>query len=286
MKRPITLPLILIGMVLLACRAVPAGIPLLSQATQTPEPIPTAARTPTPLPTPTDLPTGTPTAAPSATTAAAVREPLILKEQASQAEDQKLHTTITLLYPFLDPAAPQAAKFNAAMQALVDSIVSQFKQAVIGLSDFPTDVPGSYLEVKYTLYYSSADLLSVQLQTSSYIKGAAHPNSFTDTLNYDLRKDRELALADLFRPGSTYLETVAAGCKTELKKHDYFDFPEGADPKLENYRSWNITPGGLRVTFDPYQVAAYAAGPQVVTLPWPSLANLLNPSLALPIPEP
>ena len=39
--------------------------------------------------------------------------------------------------------------------------------------------------------------------------------------------------------------------------------------------------GGQGVLFSG-QVVAYAAGPQVVTLPWPNLAGLLDPSLALP----
>jgi hypothetical protein len=46
---------------------------------------------------------------------------------------------------------------------------------------------------------------------------------------------------------------------------------------VENYRNWNITPDGLMITFDEYQVAPYAAGPQTVTVPYSELRGLINP---------
>ena len=49
----------------------------------------------------------------------------------------------------------------------------------------------------------------------------------------------------------------------------------GAGPKPENFRNWNITPAGLKFSFDPYQVGAYAAGPHEVIVPY----TLLNPVL-------
>jgi hypothetical protein len=58
-------------------------------------------------------------------------------------------------------------------------------------------------------------------------------------------------------------------------------FPEfettGAAPIRENYRVWNITGDGLLVTFEEYQIAPYAAGPQQVLLLKGDLTGYLNP---------
>ena len=48
--------------------------------------------------------------------------------------------------------------------------------------------------------------------------------------------------------------------------------------KEENYRSWNITPKGLQITFDDYQVTPHAAGPQQVLVPYATLKALIDPA--------
>ena len=38
-------------------------------------------------------------------------------------------------------------------------------------------------------------------------------------------------------------------------------FPDGAEPRPENYQVWNFDFNGLLITFDQYQVMPYAYGP-------------------------
>jgi hypothetical protein len=51
----------------------------------------------------------------------------------------------------------------------------------------------------------------------------------------------------------------------------------GASPRADNYRACAVTRKGLWVTFDPYQVAPYAAGPQHVLVPYSALKDILKP---------
>ena len=69
----------------------------------------------------------------------------------------------------------------------------------------------------------------------------------------------------------------AAYCKEQLNLRDIAYSEAGADPILENYRNWNITADGLLISFDPYQVAAYAAGPQTVLVPYGELQLVIDP---------
>jgi hypothetical protein len=52
-------------------------------------------------------------------------------------------------------------------------------------------------------------------------------------------------------------------------------------PTPENYRNWNIATDGLMITFDEYQVAAYAAGPQTVVVPYSELQAVIDPASPL-----
>ncbi|HYT50322.1 MAG TPA: RsiV family protein, partial [Pyrinomonadaceae bacterium] len=115
--------------------------------------------------------------------------------------------------------------------------------------------------------------------------GAAHGNSMTVVLNYDVKNGKKLTLADLFNPKSNYLKTISDYCIKELKerakKDDSMIFADqlasGAGPHADNYRAWAITKKGLWITFDPYQVAAYAAGPQYVLVPYSALKDIIKP---------
>ena len=50
----------------------------------------------------------------------------------------------------------------------------------------------------------------------------------------------------------------------------------GAGANADNFQNWNLTKKGLMFTFDQYQVAAYAAGPQTVIIPFDKLKNILR----------
>ena len=58
------------------------------------------------------------------------------------------------------------------------------------------------------------------------------------------------------------------------------DGPQGAGPLPENYQDWLLTPDALVFIFEPYQVAAYAAGPQRVTILLADLQDILAPQFA------
>jgi hypothetical protein len=128
-------------------------------------------------------------------------------------------------------------------------------------------------------------LISVEFNVGSYYQGAAHPNSYTEVVNYDLKNGRQLKLSDLFKPGSKYLQTLSSYAIADLKKQSKEKgnaLPEdqiqsGAGPAAKNYENVTITRKGLGINFDAYQVGPYAAGPQSVVVPYANLKDLINP---------
>ena len=50
----------------------------------------------------------------------------------------------------------------------------------------------------------------------------------------------------------------------------------GASARADNFEAWTITRKGLWITFDPYQVAAYAGGPQHVLVPYAALKDIIK----------
>ena len=173
---------------------------------------------------------------------------------------------------------PRVLAFNQRLNNLVSQEVSTFRQNFQELPVTPNS-NGSSLEATYTTVSQIGDLWSFKFDFSFYADSAAHPGLNSLTLNYDLGQGRELALGDLFLTDSSYLEKIAEYCTNELSKQPFSDAStlEGARPTPENYRNWNIDPGGIMITFDEYQVAPGAAGPQKVVVPYAELASIINP---------
>jgi hypothetical protein len=191
-------------------------------------------------------------------------------------ETQDPPEIIDLEYPVLAEAPGiVAAPFNQAVQAMVDQQVQSFEANILPPPDGLETGPNSiYLE--YEVRSNGPRLLSVYYSYSTYMSGAAHPLPWSQTMTYDLQTGAMLALADLFQPGTDYLARLSQASIADLQQQGMMEWEEGAAPQEINYKSWNVTADGLQITFDPYQVAAYAAGFQTVTLPWDSLSDVLS----------
>lgn len=217
---------------------------------------------------------------------AAVRvTPKVIKEA-----NKEKHYTIDAEYPQIE-GDPRFDGFNREARALITKDVAAFKteensQEVEPGTESPEATQDSSLDVRYEIRCAKDDLISVEFTDASYSRGAAHPNSSTTVLNYDMKNGKKVGLADLFTSKSNYLSVISAYCikslKDQFKKDkdsmlDEETLKSGAAPRADNYRASAITKKGLWITFDPYQVAAYAAGPQTVLVPYSALKDIIKP---------
>ncbi len=214
-------------------------------------------------------------------------------------KNKKLKYEIDAEYPQLTGSLdPNFEKCNQIVRSLVNRQVAEFKKDMAPSGDeaqaesnesgdaMGSDM-GSDIGIGYTVVMAKDDLISVEFTISSYYQRAAHPNSFTEVVNFDLKNGKSLKLAELFKPGAKYLQTISTYCVQALKKQakehgedamlDADWIERGAGPDAANYKSWTITKKGLRIKFDSYQVAPYAAGPQQVLVPRAALKDIIKP---------
>lgn len=211
--------------------------------------------------------------------------------------NKKLKYEIAVEYPQLTGSVdPNFEKFNQTVRSVITKKVADFKKEMTPSADEPApdeanETPaeslGSDLNISYTVVLAKDDLISIEFTVSSYSAGAAHPNSYTEVVNFDLKNGKPLKLADLFLPGSKYVQTLATYCIQALRKQakeqgadamlDDDWIQKGAAAELTNYDNWTISKRGLEITFDPYQVGPYAAGPQHVLVPYSALKENIKP---------
>lgn len=177
-----------------------------------------------------------------------------------------------------------AGKFNSVVKNRVDELIAGYKKqladySVEDIKSMPKEI-GLEQQIGYDVVMANNDFVSLLFSDYAYM-GGAHGMTTYSPVNYDLKNNRELQLADIFEPNSGYLKTISEYSIADLKKRtgDMSDdewVSKGAGAEMENFSNWNLTKKGLMITFEPYQVAAYAAGPQTVIIPYDRLKDSLK----------
>jgi len=210
------------------------------------------------------------------------------KKEEKSANEKQRYEIETTLPQIVGADAERTEKFNRAVAKLVAPRADEFKKIVDEMAREETTArpdaksnsskpPPNSLDVSYDVTAASKDFISVLFSFFEYA-GGAHPNTTTESLNYDLNRNAPVSLADLFTPNSNYLQVISDYAIRELKKLETAtSAEEGAGPKIDNFHSWNITPVGLKITFDRYQVGPYVAGEHEVVVPYSVLKPIIKP---------
>jgi hypothetical protein len=172
---------------------------------------------------------------------------------------------------------PSAEKLNALLKKSVTEELDGFKKSFKDWEVPPEMAHAvSFMWIRYDVPLLTPKMVGIRLHIDYYNAGAAHPNHYFKVVNYDLDKGKTGVFKDLFKDTPKALAFLSKYCKSDLTKPDFPLFEEGVEPKEENFKNWNLTDKGLRLSFDPYQVAPYAAGAQEVLVPFSELQSLAN----------
>lgn len=109
----------------------------------------------------------------------------------------------------------------------------------------------------------------------------AHPNTYFRTFTFDLANGEQLALGNLFTPGSAYLEELSQATRDILAARigEFSDedmLRAGTAPTEENFSAFYLTEAGLVILFAPYQIGPYALGTHEVVIPYAELRDILR----------
>lgn len=184
--------------------------------------------------------------------------------------------SINVSYPAITLENKEAQdKINQEIESIVNSEVSFFKDAHDEMGTTGMDWMVSALNMDYGVSLLTNKTISILFTKDRYISGAAHPIMGYDVLNYDLKNNKQISLADIFKDYPDYLEKISEYCKQILavKVGEFGLNEDGVSADEENFKKFIIKDNSVVILFEPYQVAAYAAGSQEVEVPF-DLSNL------------
>lgn len=115
------------------------------------------------------------------------------------------------------------------------------------------------------------------VQNTSFYTGGAHGSRELYTFTYDIEKEKEIFLEDVFKGASRYLDRISQYAVNDLQSQlatqagvepNIEMIRSGTSPVQKNYSKFTLNPNGMiTFYFDEYQVAPFAAGEQKIVMP-------------------
>jgi len=180
---------------------------------------------------------------------------------------------------------PSKEGYNNLVKSLMLAQADSFRVWMKDWESYNKEM-GSFYEIADTAVYTDSKMISTLFYEFYYFSGAAHPNNSNFSISYDLEKNKEIKLGDLFT--GNYLKTLSDICIVEISKNKKEYDPSfnvkndewlnsGAGPVEKNFKVFNVTKENFVITFPTYQVASYAEGPQTVEIPYAKLKDIIKP---------
>lgn len=154
-----------------------------------------------------------------------------------------------------------------AVEKAISSFTDSYKELK---KKFPEEIEWE-ARINGEVVYEDANLVTIKLESYSYT-GGAHGYASTSYLNFDKHQASELENWELFSDG----EGFAKFAETKFKIQE--DIPQDQNINATGFmfdgdtfhlaQNIGYTPKGLQMIYNQYEVASYADGPIVLTLPY------------------
>lgn len=176
----------------------------------------------------------------------------------------------------LDDASAKAyPALQEALKAYSDKELKEQKERVESVKNDPdTDkiIKNSgthfYDNTTIKIYRADRDAFSF-LKTSASFLGGPHPNNVTTFAAFDPKTGKEIALTDVIKSKKDLMERVKKDLKTKYPDVEFTDL----DKSLKEYEeekdvkiNWGLSPFGITIFFNAYDLAPHASGSQSVAL--------------------
>lgn len=180
---------------------------------------------------------------------------------------------------------------DAALAAYAQGAVTEFRGYESDARDSNGGRPYA-LDTTYTVERNDGQMFAVLFSIYTDT-GGAHPNTDYETFDFLLPDGAQVFLPEIL-DGSRGIKRVADLAAAELDRtiasgaepmSDKDQIAMGTGPFAYNFKDFVWLPGKLHLYFPPYQVAAYAAGPQEAYIPLAKLKDVIRADWRAPAPS-
>ena len=142
-----------------------------------------------------------------------------------------------------------------------------------------------WLRQEYQVMLATEDYLSVRNTLRRLMPGAVGDASEIRAETFDLFTGRPIAIGDLFDPATDWVPVLSAAAIERLGNEPWTDDRRftGAGPQAANFTRFNLTAGGLVLSFPPLTVGGSGTNTLSVTVPYRTLDGYWAPDGPVPM---
>lgn len=186
----------------------------------------------------------------------------------------------------------EAPKVNGRLRGLVQADAVAFLGDVVDAVEqngyaCRTSFDGRcmWLQQEYQVMLATEDYLSVRNTLRRLMPGAVGDASEIRAETFDLSTGRPIAIGDLFNPATDWVPALSAAAIERLGKEPWTDDRRftGAGPQAANFTRFNLTAGGLVLSFPPLTVGGSGTNTLSVTVPYRTLDGYWAPDGPVPM---
>ena len=186
----------------------------------------------------------------------------------------------------------EAPKVNGRLRGLVQADAVAFLGDVVDAVEqngyaCRTSFDGRcmWLQQEYQVMLATEDYLSVRNTLRRLMPGAVGDASEIRAETFDLSTGRPIAIGDLFNPATDWVPALSAAAIERLGKEPWTDDRRftGAGPQAANFTRFNLTTGGLVLSFPPLTVGGSGTNTLSVTVPYRTLDGYWAPDGPVPM---
>lgn len=182
------------------------------------------------------------------------------------------------LINIVDMEGDQTSRYKSlSIDSLCGLIADMHKSQV---ADYPDAASNQwFIETYSDTTFHNPNILSVQFSEATYL-GGAHPNTFTNFLNFEKSTGKTLGFDDIIKDKTGFLKIAEAafrknqelGIEDDLEEAGYF-FEKGIFALPYNF---TFNQDGIYLFFNPYEAGAYALGPIAFTILYEEVKDVLD----------
>ena len=142
-----------------------------------------------------------------------------------------------------------------------------------------------WLQQEYQVMLATEDYLSVRNTLRRLMPGAVGDASEIRAETFDLFTGRPIAIGDLFDPATDWVPVLSAAAIERLGNEPWTDDRRftGAGPQAANFTRFNLTAGGLVLSFPPLTVGGSGTNTLSGTVPYRTLDGYWAPDGPVPM---
>ena len=178
----------------------------------------------------------------------------------------------------------EAPKVNGRVRGLVQAEIKNFLEEIINNIEKSGYACRAFidrcmwLQENYEVMLATDDYFSVRNNRRILFPNLVSDQSEIKTETFDLSTGEVIGIEDLFNPNSDWLTALSEIAITKLKNEQWTDerMFTGAGPQISNFSRFNLTKGGLLLSFAPFTVGGAGTNDMTITIPYSQLDAYLD----------